>query len=126
MSEALYMLVGLCAGAGITGTILTIWHFKTLEKLLKPVDAVNVDQSINQSAVRSKRLNEPVKTVKPDGVVDGEAVNINHAQPQRERDPEVLRAEVVKLRAQGLSMRDIARQLGCSHSLVLYYLRKMK
>lgn len=41
------------------------------------------------------------------------------------RDPEVLKAEILRLRAQGLSTREIGRRLGCSHTLVAYYLKKM-
>ena len=40
-------------------------------------------------------------------------------------DSEALKAEILRLRGQGLSTREIGRRLGVSHNLVVYYLKKM-
>jgi DNA-binding NarL/FixJ family response regulator len=40
-------------------------------------------------------------------------------------DSEALKAEILRLRGQGLSTREIGRRLGISHNLVVYYLKKM-
>jgi DNA-binding CsgD family transcriptional regulator len=166
MLDALSILLGLCVGAGVAGTLLTIWHFKEVERLIKlveavkAVNAVNVDQRSNWSIDRSNRSKGAVKPVKLNEAVNVEAVNIDRdgssitartsqatlqllkassssgeqgssdssAPPRRgssQRDPEALKAEILRLRGQGLSTREIARQLGCSHSLVVYYLKKM-
>lgn len=125
--EILYVLMGFCIGAGLVGSILTLWYFKTMEKLFKLYNlyklnsAVNVEQNVED---RSKCTNEAFKVYKPNEPVNVEQHNIE--QPSKGGGPEILKTEILKLRGQGLSMREIASKLGCSPSLVAYYLRKMR
>jgi hypothetical protein len=80
MLDALSILLDLCVGAGVAGTLLTIWHFKEVERLIKlveavkAVNAVNVDHQSNRSIDRSKGA---VKLVKLNESVNAEAVNID-------------------------------------------------
>jgi len=42
------------------------------------------------------------------------------------KDSSRIHYEVLRLKEQGLSIREIARQLGVSHSTVIYHLKKAK
>jgi len=124
--EALYALVGFCIGAGLVGSILTLWHFKTMEKLFKLSNLYKLDSAVNVGQDvedRSKCTNEVFKVYKLNEEVNVEQHNIK--QPSKSSNSEVLKAEILRLRSQGLSMREIAKKLGCSRSLVAYYLKKM-
>lgn len=91
-----------------------------LSNLYKLDSAVNVGQEVED---RSKCTNEVFKVYKLNEEVNVEQHNIK--QPSKSSNSEALKAEILRLRSQGLSMREIAKKLGCSRSLVAYYLKKM-
>ena len=98
MVEAiLWLMCGLSLGASLTSLALT----------LRLVKLVHADQ-------RSKRSTNRSKQPQPARPVDAS------------RDPSRIHFEVLRLKEQGLGVREIARQLGISHSTVIYHLKKAK
>lgn len=103
----------------------------------QPVKEMHVSQTaqcVAQGTVQSSAIPQCIAASKPSApltasVVTDSSTGTASTSPSTVkshlRDPEVLKAEILRLRAQGLSTREIGKRLGCSHTLVAYYLKKM-
>jgi len=107
------------------------FHAPNEPPLVQEMHASQTAQHVAQSTVQGSAMPMRVSASKPSApstsaVTDSlTGTGGTGSSTKSPRDPEVLKAEILRLRAQGLSTREIGRRLGCSHTLVAYYLKKM-